>query len=798
MGVVWATSVDCYAHSITYPGARALRQLFLILVFVSASPMTLASTDERFGIVELGQDALFTVSPTGKEVAYWSPENPADVVVLDTDTGETLRKSSLDAKTELLWLRYLDDGIRLCAVTASGTLITTNMDSPALHQSLDEPPIEGGSFAMSGDGEYLAYAGQRLQIWEVRTGRSLISLKTDTGMHASFSQAGDIALLLDGGSARFWRRAENSLEEIQVNLGDEVKLPVRSHSGRYVAATTKQRILLFDLLNQDYDFIDATEHDRVFFNESDTVLAVVRSESEDNKTSVDTWKLGANLTDRSFLRSFIGRPNGLSTYRDGVVLCWGHDTAKTLSLHDFRTDNTTLLMSPVSLSNETFPRQKVCVELLKGTKLALVATESGVLSLWDLNSRQVDIDNDQQERKAATELRDAACRGAVFVSKPISELFAINASGSAIVKSPEGHTFLVAAAKRFPEVTTLNLEFSTDVIFFPDGRPLDFSHDAQKLAVTADNFVYVLDTKTGFPQREFPGDYVSVAFSTDAKKLLLLGQVKSALADLSSGKLAPLPKFGSPTGNFRGGRLVAATFKSTAEYYETKALFDVETAELVNVVTLEKLWKTQARLNSESTVMSVLGNKNGFDSFVDLIDVKTGKGTGVMEIPDGLSHLCIPLKQDHNVGVISNRGFATFDMKAKQLKSLIPYTRYWLSQHPELTSREVFLRDDHSYSAPDKLGEDFTFKYTFFGTEFYVLTGDISEKAGVCLLAERGRLSLWNLTNGDLLWVGYGTDAAPRSAAFSPDGNLAAVLTDSTVQIINLTSLIKRMQPAEH
>jgi WD40 repeat protein len=150
------------------------------------------------------------------------------------------------------------------------------------------------------------------------------------------------------------------------------------------------------------------------------------------------------------------------------------------------------------------------------------------------------------------------------------------------------------------------------------------------------------------------------------------------------------------------------------------------------------------------------------------------------------------------VGVISNRGFATFDMKAKQLKSLIPYTRYWLSQHPELTSREVFLRDDHSYSAPDKLGEDFTFKYTFFGTEFYVLTGDISEKAGVCLLAERGRLSLWNLTNGDLLWVGYGTDAAPRSTAFSPDGNLAAVLTDSTVQIIDLTSLIKRMQPAEH
>ena len=429
LGVVWATSVDCYAHLITYPGARALRQLFLILVFVSASATTLASTDEPFGIVELGQDALFTVSPTGKEVAYWNPENPAAVVVLDTDTGETLRKSNLDAKMELLWLRYLDDGIRLCAVTASGTLITTNMDSPALHQSLDEPPIEGGSFAMSGDGEYLAYAGQRLQIWEVRTGRSLISLKTDTGMYASFSQAGDIALLLDGRSARFWRRAENSLEEIQVNLGDEVKLPVRSHSGRYVAATTKQRILLFDLLNQDYDFIDATEHDRVFFNESDTVLAVVRSESEDNRTSVDTWKLGANLTDRSFLRSFIGRPTGLSTYQDGVVLCWGHDAAGTLILHDFHTDKTTLLMNPVWLSNETFQTQKVCAELLKGAKLALVATESGVLSLWDLNSRQVAIDNDKVERKAAVELSDAACRGAVVVSKPISELFAINSSG---------------------------------------------------------------------------------------------------------------------------------------------------------------------------------------------------------------------------------------------------------------------------------------------------------------------------------------------------------------------------------
>ena len=110
----------------------------------------------------------------------------------------------------------------------------------------------------------------------------------------------------------------------------------------------------------------------------------------------------------------------------------------------------------------------------------------------------------------------------------------------------------------------------------------------------------------------------------------------------------------------------------------------------------------------------------------------------------------------------------------------------------------MFLRDDHSYSAPSKLRKDFNFKYKFFGTEFYVLTGDISEKAGVCLLAERGRLSLWNLTNGDLLWVGYGTDAVPRSTGFSPDGNLAAVITDSTVQIINFTSLIKRMQPAGH
>ena len=84
-----------------------MRQLFLILVFVTASPTTLAGTDEPFGIVELGQNALFTVSSTGKEVAYWNPENPADVVVLDTDTGETLRKSNLDTKTELLWLGYL-------------------------------------------------------------------------------------------------------------------------------------------------------------------------------------------------------------------------------------------------------------------------------------------------------------------------------------------------------------------------------------------------------------------------------------------------------------------------------------------------------------------------------------------------------------------------------------------------------------------------------------------------------------------------------------------------------------------
>ena len=800
MGVVCPFPVGRYAHLIPYPGARALRQLFLILVFVTASPITLAGTDEPFGIVELGQNAFFTVSSTGKEVAYWNPQNPADVVVLDTNTGETLRKSNLDTKSELLWLGYLGDGIRLCAVSASGTLITTSMDSPALHQSLDEPPIEGGSFALSGDGEYLAYAGQRLQIWEVRTGKSLISLQTDTGVYASFSQTGDIALLLDGRSARFWKRAENSLKEIQVNLDGKVKLPVRSHSGRYVAATTKDRILLFDLKNQDYDFIGATEHDRVVFDESDTVFAVVRSVLDDNRTTVDTWKLGATLTDRFDLRSFIGRPSGVSTYRDGVVLCWEQYPAGALSLHDFHTDKSTLLMSPVWLSNENFKNQKVCAELLKGTELALVATESGVLSLWDLNSRQVDIDNNQKGRKAAAELRDAACRGAVFVSKPISELFAINSSGSAIIKSPEGHTFLVPAAVSFPEVTTINLELSTGINFPGNGTPLEFSRDAQKLAVTADNFVYVLDTKTGLPQRDFLGDYFSAAFSPDETKLLLLGERNSALADLSSGKLAVLPEFGGlqPTGNFRGGRLIAANFKPTARHQETKALIDVATTELVRVVTLDKLWQTQVRLNSDSTVMSVLGHKLIYDSYVDLIDARTGKGIGVMEIPDGLSRLSIPLKQDHNVGVISKRGLATFDLKSKQLKLLIPYTQNWLSQHPELSSSEVFLRDDDSYSKPRKEREDFDSEYIFFGTTFYVLTGDISEKAGVCVLLERGRLSLWNLTNGDLLWVGYGTDAKPISAAFSPDGNLVAVVTDTTVQIINFTSLIKRMQPAGH
>ncbi|MFO1003763.1 MAG: hypothetical protein U0936_25815 [Planctomycetaceae bacterium] len=120
------------------------------------------------------------------------------------------------------------------------------------------------------------------------------------------------------------------------------------------------------------------------------------------------------------------------------------------------------------------------------------------------------------------------------------------------------------------------------------------SPDAQKLAVTADNFVYIT-VQDRFSTEIFQATMSLSHFRLTQKKLLLLGQVKSALADLSSGKLAPLPKFGSPTGNFRGGRLVAATFKSTAEYYETKALFDVATAELVNVVTLEKLRKTQTK-----------------------------------------------------------------------------------------------------------------------------------------------------------------------------------------------------------
>ena len=794
-----AVQAGHYAHLIPYPGARALRQLFLILVFVTVSPTTFATTDEPFGIVELGQDALFSVSSTGKEVAYWNPKSPADVVVLDIETGETLRKSNLDAKTELLWLGYLGDGVRLCAVSASGTLISINMDSPALYQSLDVPPIEGGSFALSGDGEYLAYAGQRLQIWEVRTGRSLISVQTDSGRYASFTEAGDKALLLDGRSARFWKRGEDSLEEIQVNLDGKVKLPVRSHFGRYVAATTKDRILLFDLINQDYDPIDATEHDRVIFDESDTVLAVVRSESEHNRTPVDTWKLGATLTDRSKLRPFIGRSRGVSTYRDGMVFCWGQDIAGALSIHDFHTDKTTLLKVRVLLSNEDYKTKKVCAELLKGSKLALVATEDGVLSLWDLNSSQVYIDNNRRARKATEVIRVAACRGAVLVPKPISELFAINSSGSAIVKSPNGHTFLVPAAVSFPEVTTLKVEFSSGVNFLGNRVSLDFSRDAQKLAITADEFVYVVDTKTGIPQRDFQGDYLSATFSPDGNKLLLLGERGSGLADLSSGKLAPLPKLGAPTGNFRGGRLVVESFRKTADHYETKAIFDVATAELVNVVTLEKLWKTQARLNSESTVMSVLGNKNGFDSFVDLIDVRTGKGTGQMKIPYGVTHLSLPLKQEHNVGVICSRGFATFDMKVKQMKSLIPYTRYWLSQHPELTSKEVFLRDDNPYSDRRDLRDEFYIDYDFFGTEFYVSTGNISEEAGVCLFVERGRLSLWNLRNGDLLWVGYDEkNVVPISAAFSRDGNLAAVITRSAVQIINFTSLIKRMHQAEN
>ena len=742
------------------------------------------------GVIDLGERALTGVSADAIQIATWNPAQPEALRIRAAGTGKVLYSVEIPVGNELLWVGYLGKDDFPSGISSGGRLFQfrKGLDPEVIELKGNAP--RRGSIEVSADGSKIAYAGNGARIWEAKSGNLLGSTADDSFLFASFTDSGEKAVFLSYRSAYVWSEKTGSISRLDVRFPDDLYYGIRSQTGRYAAAPSRERIEIIDLEQEKAEYVEASPGASAIFGQADTELAVLHG--ADRGHQVDIWNIGAALDDLTFRRNYLSKYEHVSTYSDGQVLSCDLVSNLEVVLHDIEKGESKKLMSECKFFQSTSVANEATINVMqifgKNSRVA-IASARGMIGLWDLNTRHQFVNNGYGRGGKIESVRSPsmACLGAVSIPSLASSFRPVGNDGSMIVECSNRQVYLIGGEICFPKVPMFSLKFERGGPGKYDDSLVDFTSRGDRVSVVTSTGAFIIGTKDGEITRSLPGNYFLGKFDDSDERLFLLGPSAHGLGDIKTGQFLPLGAFGAPTGQLSGKRLVTGFYVDGNS--KSQSVVEASTGKVINTIKFESLANTSVRLSDDGKTICAVGRRSDAPAGIELVDIASGKTIISMDVEGGFISFCKAINDGRMVAVGSNRGVSFYDARRRRLQSIIPAHPYWLENHPDsgLKYPGVATYPRHNDPTTDK--EDLNGDVSLHSTQFFATHADICESRKLCLITEWGRTSLWNYETGKLLWLTYGVQNLPIQAILSRDGMKAAVLTDDRLQVFDLSSL---------
>jgi hypothetical protein len=741
------------------------------------------------GVIDLGERALVGASADSLQIAAWNPADPGTVRVMLSGSGRLLFKAAIASDSDLIWVGYLGKDDFPTIIKKTGQLQNLRKSSDEVGLSLEGGPLRKGVIAVSKDGRRIAFGGDGAKIWDASSGKLVGSSEGTTMNFTSFNDSGERAVFLSDDTAYLWKQGASSIQKLGPKFSDSLFYGIRSQTGRYVAAPSRDRIQIFDLELEKTDYVEASAGATAEFGNTDSELAVIHG--ADQKHQVDIWSLGGGLDELTFRRNYLSQYESMSTYSDGQVLCCDVESELSVVLHDVGKSESRKLISECGFFARGSDANQVGISQMKmfrQNSRALVATGRGLIGLWDLKAKNVTVTRQYKgiETFLETPTESAVCLGAVSIPSVVSRLEPVGDHGSVITECSSRQVYFLASDVCFPQVGVSRVTFEYGPGEY-DGTTLDFSSNGGRVSVATTRAAFVINSKTGNVAQSVKGDYFLGKFDDSDERLFLLGSSSHGLGDLKTGQFFPLGNFGEPTRQLSGKRLVTGFFLDGKS--NTHAVVEASTGKLINSIKFESLSTSSVRLSDDGKVLAGVGRRSDSPAGIELVDVASGRTIISMTIEGGFRPFCKSIADGRVVAVANDRGVAFYDVRRRRQLSLIPASQYWLENHPDLDVKFSVVQKPKGYDTPRSDKDDLNSDVLLQDSNFQLRETDICEKRKLCLIAELGRCSIWNYETGALLWLAYCRREVPVQAIFSIDGTKAAVATGQQLQIFDITSL---------
>ena len=712
------------------------------------------------GLINLGGDYLSSVAANGKLLAYWKPGD-SYVQLLVVDTGKESGRLELGEGEQLKYLTFCKADGRLCGITEGRNVYfwAGRVPPEIIELEVETNQTPASLLRLSNSGTQLVEAQRsgsksRVTVWDLPTGKKLKTTQTSEVLDFSWSADESRLFLIKRDGVSYWEKEADSPSNVDGEF-QAIQAVVISPTGRHLACISTYRITLVDTTRSESDYVESSPGARVEFNSDGSRLIIAQGKEKDMK--IEIWSLGSRLRDLAFEREYRGRRAAPIGVGQSNLIYYTYNRDETLFVEDFLGGTSTKSIG----KDTTYMRLQeiTMLNISQGGDRILMGTSGNVIVSWmtDVIINGFDDKEAQRRRRVPVQRSGSRCAGAVRLpSPPVSTKF-VGDQGSFLATLLDGDTYLVVGPRVFPENFGHTLRYRPWESYA--SRPLhrvDFSPRGDKVAVALSNGLSIVDANTGKEIQFYDKGCFVAKFDATGEKVFCLGESQHGIANLTTVTYTPMTSFTQPTRAPTRDRLA---FGFTVD--NENMVVEASTGRTINRFKGDMVRGGLVSVSDNGQFFMMVGSgRGGGRTMMELFEIGGTKPMVSMESDLG-GYVGCRILSDGRTAIIANQNLvAVYDIRRRRLERTIPDDRF---------------RDSKQLQQMERGGRDIDDYFMLNSAQVYITAIDYHEQTGRIVLAERSRVSVWDLKTGDLLWIGDLDYSDVASVAFSPDAKRIAI-----------------------